>query len=453
MKIDTQYDIKNRNLAPCFTDAGVEYEFMQGFNYEALKPGRIALFIIIFIWVGFSVFDLNMDAPISSHVLYFRFLVVTPLFLIVLALSYSKYAIRIYQFIAFFTLFIIEGSIFYIVGFFNFQEIVQSMGFTFLLENELGNFLFIYIWFLVILMASMIARINILQSLTNGLIVTFLYILSVIKFHPSFIIVIITTAALITTLFVMWVGTLYIQLYARQNFRALKLLDHSRKESERLLLNILPVQIADRLKSTPGTIADGFNHVSVLFADIVGFTTISRRHKPDDIVKMLNEIFTRFDEISNHYGAEKIKTIGDAYMLASGIPEANTTHGAIVANCALDIIDAVSSFKDPDGNPIQIRIGIHTGPAIAGVIGTHKFSYDLWGDTVNTASRMESHGNAGRIHASEEIFKILSSRFIFESRDVIEVKGKGTMNTYWLLGRTNDDKGSPIKGLLDETQQ
>ena len=435
MIADTKYKIKNKNWYPCFADPAIEQEFLQEFNFESLKPGKIALFIIIFVWAGFAWFDLHLDDPVRSSVLYFRFLVVTPLFLIILALSYSKYATRIYQPMALLTMFIIEISIYYIVKFFNFQEIVHSMGFELLLENELGNFFFIFIWYLVILMASMIARINTLQSLLNGLVVIILYILSIIHFHPSFMIVIITVAALSTTLFVMWIGSLSIQQYARQNFRAAKLLAQSMQESESLLLNILPVQIANRLKETPGTIADGFKHVSVLFADIVGFTKLFVKYKPDVIVKMLNQIFSKFDTISKKYGAEKIKTIGDAYMLAAGIPEISHNHSSIVADCALDMIKATKDFSDPDGNPIQIRIGIHTGPAIAGVIGTHKFSYDIWGDTVNTASRMESHGDVGKIQVTKEIFENLKNNFIFEWRSEIEVKGKGKMETFWLIDR------------------
>ncbi len=432
---DAKYDIKNKNWYPCFADPAIEREFIQEFNREALKPGRIALFIIIFLWTAFAWFDLHLEEPVRSSVLYFRFLVVTPFFLIVLALSYSRYAVRIYQLMAIFTLIIIEGGIYYIVQFFNFQEIVQAVGFEFLLDNDLGNFLFIFVWFLIILMASMIARINTLQSSLNGLVVVFLFVLSILKFRPSLIIVIITVSALITTLFVMWIGSLYIQQYARQNFRAAKMLAQSMQESESLLLNILPEQIANRLKETPGTIADGFNHVSVLFADIVGFTKLFEKHTPEVVVKMLNQIFSKFDTISRKYGAEKIKTIGDAYMLAAGIPETCNEHSSVVANCALDMLKAAGNLSDPDGHPVHIRIGIHTGPAIAGVIGTHKFSYDIWGDTVNTASRMESHGDVGKIQATKEIYENLKNSFIFEARDAIYVKGKGKMETFWLTGR------------------
>jgi class 3 adenylate cyclase len=258
---------------------------------------------------------------------------------------------------------------------------------------------------------------------------------TIITYQPSKLFVIIAMTFLVAILPVVLIGSLYVESYARENFRALKLLAESMQKSETLLLNILPSAIAERLKHTPGTIADGFNDVSVLFADIVGFTRLSRRYSSEVVVQLLNEIFKKFDNISKKYGVEKIKTIGDAYMLAAGVPEAQTNHCAVVADCALDMITAVKNISDPSGNPIQIRVGIHTGPAIAGVIGMHKFSYDLWGDTVNIASRMESHGDTGRIQVSREIYETLKGTFIFEPRAEVEVKGKGKMQTWWLNGR------------------
>lgn len=434
MNSDDRYEIKNKNFHPHFKDSKVEYEFMAEFNFEALKAGRIAYFIVLFVWVGFSFFDMHLNDQARSSTLFFRLLVVTPFLLVMLGLLHSKYAVRLYQMISLFILFVIEISIPYVVKFYDFQELVRSMGYELPMNNADGKCIFIFIWLLVIFMGSLVARLNIVKSVLNGLLILFLCGVIVFNYQPSFIFVIIGIPFLVSTLLVVWIGTIHIQQYARQNFRTAKLLAHSMQESEDLLLNILPVQIANRLKNSPGTIADGFNHVSVLFADIVGFTKLSGHYKPDAIVKMLNRIFTRFDQISNQYGAEKIKTIGDAYMLAAGIPEVSTNHCETVAHCALDMIDAMASVSDPDGNPIQIRIGIHTGPAIAGIIGTHKFSYDIWGDTVNIASRMESHGTAGKILVTDQIAKVLENDFILMPHKEIEVKGKGKMETFWLTG-------------------
>lgn len=434
MNIDAQYEIKNKTWWPCFKESRIERRFMREFNLEGLKSGRIGFAIVLTVWISFAWFDLHLNEPARSSALFLRFFITTPLLLLVLAALYSKYAVKKYQLIVTFGLFIIEASIYHVVEIDNFQVICQSMGLELPLEDAVAKCLFVFIWLLIIFMGSMLVRLHLLQSVLNGLVVIFLNVLLVLNYHPTAIIIIISVPFLIATVSVVWIGSLHVQQYARQNFRIARLLAHSMRESESLLLNILPVQIANRLKETPGTIADGFNHVSVLFADIVGFTLLSERHQPDVIVEMLNQIFSDFDKISKKYGAEKIKTIGDAYMLAAGIPKTNIDHYNIVAHCALEMIKDIQSFSDPDGNPIHIRIGIHTGPAIAGVIGTHKFSYDLWGDTVNTASRMESHGDAGKIQVTRELAEMLNKDFILEPRDEIEVKGKGKMQTFWLLG-------------------
>ncbi|MDC0834573.1 guanylate cyclase [Leptolyngbya valderiana BDU 20041] len=207
------------------------------------------------------------------------------------------------------------------------------------------------------------------------------------------------------------------------------------EKSERLLLNILPQAIAERLKQNPRTIADSFADVSVLFADIVGFTKLWSRISPTQLVELLNEIFSGFDELAEKNGLEKIKTIGDAYMVVGGLPIPRADHAEAIAQMALDMQRQMAQFNQGDREPFSIRIGISTGPVVAGVIGTNKFIYDLWGDTVNTASRMESHGIANTIQVTEATYERLKDRFIFERRGVIEVKGKGKMTTYLLVDR------------------
>jgi class 3 adenylate cyclase len=226
-----------------------------------------------------------------------------------------------------------------------------------------------------------------------------------------------------------------IELERKELEHSNSLLDAANEESETLLLNILPAPIAHRLKSGERAIADKFDAVTVLFADIVGFTKLSARTSPEELVQGLNAIFGRFDELAIKYGLEKIKTIGDAYMVAGGLPERSTDHAERVARFALAMQHVMNSPSSANnlGGRVQVRIGIHTGEAVAGVIGTSKFSYDLWGDTVNTASRMESHGEAGKIHVSEEVYDALKEKFVFEERGEIEVKGKGVMRTWFLL--------------------
>lgn len=207
------------------------------------------------------------------------------------------------------------------------------------------------------------------------------------------------------------------------------------EKAERLLLNILPEPIAERLKEGHNHIADGFAEVTILFADIVGFTTLSEKISPKQLVNLLNEIFSAFDTLCGQQDLEKIKTIGDAYMVVGGIPKPRSDHAEAIAEMSLNMQQEVARFNAKHNAELSIRIGINTGPVVAGVIGTKKFIYDLWGDAVNTASRMESHGLAGHIHVTESTYQRLQNTYLFEERGVIQVKGKGEMRTYFLMGR------------------
>ena len=208
-------------------------------------------------------------------------------------------------------------------------------------------------------------------------------------------------------------------------------LDHLHRENHRLLLNVLPASIAEKLKQQVGIIAERYDDVSVLFADIVGFTPLSARLTPTELIQLLNRVFSGFDELADRQGLEKIKTIGDAYMVAGGLIEPNPDHLAAMATLALAMHENVRQLNSEfDG--LSLRIGLQVGSVIAGVIGIRKFIYDIWGDTVNTASRLESHGVPGRIHVSDAVFQRLQGRFTFEPRGTIELKGRGPMNTYFL---------------------
>jgi class 3 adenylate cyclase len=218
--------------------------------------------------------------------------------------------------------------------------------------------------------------------------------------------------------------------------RTRRALQREEERSERLLLNVLPRSIAARLKQREDVIADGFPEVTVLFADLVDFTRRSQRSSPQQVVQVLDELFSAFDQLTKHRGLEKIKTIGDAYMVAGGLPEPRPDHAQAVADMALAIRDEVAGRTDPSGQPLQVRIGIDTGPVVAGVIGQDKFSYDLWGDTVNTASRMESLGVPGCIQVTARTYQRLRDGYRFQRRGLVAVKGKGEMVTYFLVGRT-----------------
>ena len=232
----------------------------------------------------------------------------------------------------------------------------------------------------------------------------------------------------------------YINLLQRNEaYRALQesleKLRIEQEKSEHLLLNVLPRPIAERLKLRESALADSFAEVSILFADIVDFTKLSARISPAEVVMMLNDIFSIFDRLAEQHGLEKIKTIGDAYMVVAGLPVPRPDHAEAIAEMAIRMQESLALFRSKEGDGIRMRIGINSGPVVAGIIGTKKFIYDLWGDTVNTASRMESHGLPSGIQVTEATYERLRDRYLFEPRGKIEVKGKGEMEAYLLTGR------------------
>ena len=233
-------------------------------------------------------------------------------------------------------------------------------------------------------------------------------------------------------------------------------------ENEALLLNILPRSIAERLRGGETVIADRFEDMAVLFADVVGFTEMSSRLTPNEVVTLLNDVFTACDRLAERFRLEKIKTVGDAYMVVGGLhtvygfaPAAHATHAEDVAEMGLAIIDAVERLGRERGQPLRMRVGMHVGPAVAGVIGLKKFIYDVWGDTVNTASRMESTGVPGRFQVTPETRERLRDRFLFEHRGPVDVKGKGVIDTWFLVGRNpswRERDGTPARDEIRSTE-
>jgi adenylate cyclase len=224
-------------------------------------------------------------------------------------------------------------------------------------------------------------------------------------------------------------------LFAKQREEALAEVKIEHDRAETLLLNILPGSIAERLKGHPGTIADQFAAASVLFADVVDFTPRSEKLAASEVVGLLDRLFSQFDSLAERYHLEKIKTIGDAYMVASGVPVPRPDHATALANLALDMVEAVGPGGAVGDLHIELRIGINSGPVVAGVIGRKKFLYDLWGDAVNTASRMEYQGTPNRIQVTRATYELLRGEFELEHRGLIEVKGKGEMETWYLVAR------------------
>jgi adenylate cyclase len=226
-----------------------------------------------------------------------------------------------------------------------------------------------------------------------------------------------------------------IVVYAlRQAARAEAAAEREYERSESLLVNILPASIAERLKSrTEAVIADKFEEASILFADMAGFTARASETAPDDLVLFLNHVFTDFDRLVERHGLEKIKTTGDAYMVVSGVPVPRSDHAESLAQLALEMRAAAEDLRDPQGRDVPIRIGISSGPVVAGVVGTRKFFYDVWGDAVNVASRMETTGAVGKIQVSHQTYERLKEDFVLEECGEVEVRGKGRMPTWFLI--------------------
>jgi len=218
--------------------------------------------------------------------------------------------------------------------------------------------------------------------------------------------------------------------------------DRFQQESDDLLHNILPDEVAIRLKAGDELIADDYESASVLFADMVGFTPMSAAMTPPQLIELLNNVFASFDAFVEELGLEKIRTVGDEYMVAAGVPTARPDHAHAIAELALRIRDHTAANQF-DGHDITLRIGINSGPLVAGVVGTHKFSYDLWGDVVNVASRMESEGVPGAIQVTAATYELIRDRFVCEPRGVVSVKGKGDMNTYLLISRNANPAATP----------
>jgi adenylate cyclase len=249
-------------------------------------------------------------------------------------------------------------------------------------------------------------------------------------------------SAIVIVFFVMNVvgvtGTSYFLMhyFVRERDEMAAIVEDERARSERLLLNVLPAEIAERLKAGESVIADRASRVGVLFADIAGFTPLSETMPPEDVVRLLNEVFSIFDGLTEEHGLEKIKTIGDAYMVASGLLGSRPSHAEDLARMALAMQREMARFPH-----LELRIGIDIGPVVAGVIGRSKFIYDLWGDTVNTASRMESHGLPNAIQVTERAHEELAAGFEFDERGTIDVKGKGTLRTFLLKCAKEPSRG------------
>lgn len=324
--------------------------------------------------------------------------------------------------------------------FFRFTQLLLILLLPFLLQIALGGFInssAVVLWSLICPMGALIFAGP--RQATRWF-VLYLLLVAVSGFLQAYVR---TTNNLSSTLviafFVLNVGTVsaivfaFLVFFINQKDLAYKLLGAEREKSDNLLLNILPKEIAEILKNRGGTIANHYDNVSILFADLVNFTPLSAEVSPNEMVGLLNEIFSHFDSLVDLYGVEKIETVGDEYMAACGVPRPHPQHAQAIARLALDMSSYMASLTPRYGRRLEVRIGIHSGPIVAGVIGRKKFAFELFGDTVNTANRMQSHGVPSRIQVTRATFELLKDEFVCEPRGPVMIKGKGEMETWFLV--------------------
>ncbi len=411
-----------------FVDPALEAEFQaEHFELAVKRFTRFSIGLSSLVFLGYGLHDAYLLSTVAHHAWAIRYGVFAPVAAAVLALTFTRAYARLHAF----AMFVFGMTI---------NLVVIWIG---AISPPDGFFIYTGYSILFVTLGPFIARMNVVTQVAYTVcsIVLFCSFAACLS-HPP-LPVAVSIAATIGAMG--GIGALVarqLEAQARDMFLQRRIiraqldeLNAERAKSEALLLNILPASVAERLKADDHAIADGFSEVTVLFADIVGFTKLAERLSPVEVVRRLNELFSMFDDLAEELKIEKIKTIGDAYMAAAGLVGAGDCHTHAMAEMALGMLGRVAKFSQGYAEPLSIRIGLNTGPVVAGVIGKKKFIYDVWGDTVNTASRMESHGMPGHVHVTEETQRRLTDTYLFEERGEIDVKGKGLMRTYYLVGR------------------
>jgi class 3 adenylate cyclase len=385
---------------------------------ESLRPFRATIGLAIGLYVGFIFLDRSLLQEVAGRLLVVRALVCLIL-LGFLSLTWTQAWRRFHAWIIGGTVLVAGGGIMTLLAVGRAEGSLYWAGLMLVLMAIHGLFR---------------PRLPISVALSAALIVAFNTIAIRAEIIPLATVVaddfFLISAAILGTL-----ATYSLERLSREHFLASAHLENERRLSERLLLNILPETIARRLKKGEEPIADQHSNVTVLFADIVGFTAMTAGMEPDQLVRMLDRVFHEFDRIAQDHEIQKVKTIGDACMMVAGLSGTRNDHAVRVAEAALDMRERIAECRTPKDEPLRLHIGIASGSVVAGVIGGTRFSYDLWGDVVNTASRMASLGERDRIQVTEEVVHLLADRYTFRPRGPLEVKGKGKMDTWFLEAR------------------
>jgi class 3 adenylate cyclase len=408
-----------------FKDAWLERRFQDEYFDTNLQYIRIATFLGAVTWAAFGpLAQLVVEEGFVRDAV-IRYGLGVPIGLVSLALTYLPNYRRIWQ--PMITAAILLSGLVWVIHRALVGDARPDWGYA-------GNML-------ILIFAYILSRLQFRYSALAGVALIVMHNVGAFLFsNDTTIDIIFGDYFLLVTAFIGTIGAYVLERSQRLLFLRERELDRERGRSEGLLRNILPEQVADLLKQRDpatehGHIAQAFDEVTVVFADLVAFTQESSRSQPPEIVEVLDQVFSRFDALAERFGLEKIKTIGDAYMAVAGVPEPREDDVEVAARMALAMRDEVRELRWPSGDQMNVRIGMATGPAVAGVIGTRKFAYDLWGDTVNTAARMESNGTPGEIQVSDTVHDRLGEQFRFSEAHIVNLKGKGPTPARFLIGR------------------
>lgn len=406
----------------------IEEQFREDYHTNTISTTRFAMVLGIVLYSLFGILDIYA-APISKNLLWFiRYAIVGPFFIFLLYISYSKQHQKYLQFLV--CLGVAVAGLGVIAGI------------TIAREEELASRFYFSGLLLVSMWAYGLSRLRFRYAVLGNLIIligyeyTNIIIEQRLESETGIVIFILHNFFFLGANVIGMFTSYHLERYTRRDFLQKYAIQEQRDRADALLYNVLPERIAEKLKQSQETIAEEFSSASVLFADIVNFTPISARFAPHEVVDMLNDLFSHFDELVDKYDVEKIQVAGDGYTVAAGVPTPRPDHAIVLAQVALDMLEYVKKEEFLGGkHPLEIRIGLNSGSLIAGVIGRKKFFYALWGDMVNTASRMESHGESGKIQITRATYELVKDDFECEYIGEIDVKGKGKMEVWHLLAK------------------
>jgi class 3 adenylate cyclase len=411
-----------------FPDDVIETQFRQDYHANTISTTRLALVLGLILYSLFGILDIYAIPFSKDMVWVIRYGIVAPVIIAAFVASFTT-SLQKYTQIFMCTVVAVSGL-----------GIVAMLSIT--TEAEFGNRFYFTGLILISMWGYSLSRLRFWYAVLANVIIMVGYEFAsiamkhLLESETGIVIFTMHNFFFLGANVIGMFASYYLERYTRRDFLQKYTIQAQRDRADKLLYNVLPEQIAERLKESDATIAEEFSSATVLFADIVNFTPISARFGPLEVVEMLNELFSQFDELVDKYGVEKIQVAGDGYMVAAGVPTLRPDHAVVMAQLALDMLDCVKTGNFLGGkHPIEIRIGLNSGSLIAGVIGRKKYFYALWGDMVNTASRMESHGESGKIQITRATYELVRDEFECESVGEITVKGKGKLEAWHLLAK------------------